>query len=141
MSVYYEKIIMKSLNVCYKEDVENNTNDEEEDDDGEGSSDPRNVRKLKGCVSQYFNKLLNKYRCNIKDNMIQNKRCVLANVCTNSPPDWEQDQTQKKLKGKNPCYTFWVAKKDENDGRVSDTAGSKKRNLPISWSWVRQHST
>jgi hypothetical protein len=105
MSVAYERIIMEQLNVGYKP---------REVEDGK-------VPK-KGCVSMYINRILNKYRCNLRDGMTKNASCTVANVCTNMPKGWQGP----KPKPKDCACLFWVATKlGPNDDLTNIPAGTE----------------
>lgn len=114
MNEYYEKRVMDELNVLYLENAD---------------------KVGKGCVSQYINKLLNNYRCNVKDSMTKNNTCIISNVCTNSPVDWEKEPGQQKPRPKTPNCLFWVGQKDGTE-IVTQKDGTVKRKNKIKWTWV-----
>jgi hypothetical protein len=114
MNEYYEKRVMDQLNVSYFEN---------------------NEKVGKGCVSQYINKLLNKYRCNVKDSMTRNNACTMSNVCTNSPLEWEPQPGQHKPRPKTPNCLFWVGRKSGMEIVTQKDATAKRKNK-IEWTWV-----
>jgi hypothetical protein len=115
MSEYCEMRVMDQMKVCY-----------------EGNA----TKAGKGCVSQYINRKLNKYRCNVIDAMMKNSKCAIARVCSNSPAEWEKEG-KTKPKVNNPHYLFWVGTK-KGEEFVTKPNGTMKKTLKVEWEWVSE---
>jgi hypothetical protein len=112
LNEYYEELVMDQLKVSYKSDSQKDS--------------------VKGCVSQYINKLLNNYRSNVKDAMAKNRNCGIASVGINAPTEGVYLTTDKP-KVKNTNYLFWIGRKRNMDGVATN---AKDRKKLIIWNWV-----
>ena len=65
MNDHFEELLMQQLGVSYK-------------DDDKG---------VKGCVSKYYNKMLNDFRTDVKGGMASIAHCVIAKVSSNKPDE------------------------------------------------------
>jgi hypothetical protein len=114
MGEYYEQMIMKEMNVEYE------------------------VGKIKknerGCVSQYLNKMINRYRSNVTDLFFRNAKSTIARVCTNEPKEWEREGNVRP-EVKSPHHHFWIGTKDGFKDEIQKD-GKVKRVVKVKWEWV-----
>jgi hypothetical protein len=115
MAVVYEKLVMDKLNVGYLLPTTST--------ETTGKS-----KEKKGCVAQYLNRLINMYRCNIRDSMEGGALCPIKRVLSNSPRAKKQKETQNGkendaehdenpsqpslLKIKTTPMTYWIGEKN-----------------------------
>jgi hypothetical protein len=121
LSWHSEKRVMEELGVCY--------------------SDEENRSKMKGCVAMWSSKILNNYRCNVKESMSTNKSCAYAGVYSNMPEGWDKKQGNVKPKQNKPDTLFWIATKMRDFADTTqflydvDEKTEKKKHV-LRWHWV-----
>ena len=93
MNDHYEILLMRELGVCYR--------------DGD--------KGVKGCVSKYYNKMLNEYRTGVRDGMTSIPSCTILKVQRNKP----DEVVDPGPKPKKDSPIFWIGKKsDVHQGRI-----------------------
>jgi hypothetical protein len=114
MCDYLERFVMEEINVVY--------NTEDETKPG-----------AKNCIVMWMNKLLNNYRCNVKEGMTCNKNCAVAGVLSNVPKGVEF--TDRNPKPKKSEQLFWISNKVRDDATGSFSYEGN-RKVKKYWSWV-----
>lgn len=98
---------------------------------GDGISDEGCENKDMGCVSSLMGRMLNTYRCNVKEILITNNSCVIGSVRTNAPPKGEYAGESKKS-----MTVFWVGLKKVTSEVLAKMSKDNKKKQKLDWSYV-----
>ena len=102
MNDHFEVLLMQQLGVSYK-------------DDDKG---------VKGCVSKYYNKMLNDFRTDVKGGMASIAHCVIAKVSSNKP----DDVVDASPKAKKDSPVFWIGTKTTSQRSLQTIIWKKVSN-------------
>lgn len=90
MSDYLESEVLKLANAKYNEDEES---------------------KTKGCVSLYMNKLINQYRVNVRECLLNNRHNQLGSIQNSRPDNFPSPDKPLSRKKREAQCLFWVGTK------------------------------
>lgn len=111
MSVYHEEIAMDEMNIEYEMEMDQSAK-----------------QIVFGCISKCMNRMINKYRCNVRDNMLMNNTSAIGNVTGNAP-----FPSETKFQSPN---TFWIGRKQVGVTALQRMTEKDRKKQILIWNMV-----